>query len=259
MNGLDALRDALATHGYAHTPKLAPEAHIEALRRAFTLRLKHATEPLRRQHNARWESHQFSTDGAVVNPLLNPHTLVDYPEVSDAASALIASARLLECASAVLGAPAKLHQTAFYESSLGSTPHRDDHPHQADGAMVAVWIALETIVEASGPLVLWPGTHRKADPVLDTLGRAVWEKRHLQREDSRAEAEALSEHLTEVLATVQPVLATIPAGDAVWWDRRTVHGSRTPIVGQRRTRSSFIAHFIVAADRPAPKSAPDER
>lgn len=244
MTRTSALRSALGTHGFAHAKTMVAPDLLTALRAAFDAEVRPYAEPLRRQHNARWECHELSEHGWIVNPLLNPHALPQFPALTDACNQLIEASSLLAHAGAILGAPAALHQTAYYDSGLGSTPHRDDHPARAAGAMVAVLVALEPMTEEGGAFVLWPSTHTIDDPTLDELGRLAWERRHLERADAQPQADALGLHLQALLSTRQPLLATIPAGDAVWWDRRTIHGSLAPTLGSGKSRASFIAHFI---------------
>lgn len=244
MRGLQALAEAVATAGCAHTPALVSADRCDALVQAWLEGPNVHDEPLRRQHTGQLERHHRSEDGLVTNPLLNPHTLTAYPDMVAACAAILADDALNQAAAVLLGGQARLHQTAFYDSGPGSALHRDAHPHEPGAAMVAVLVALEDIELDGGPLVLWPGTHAIDTPELDRLGREVWSARHIDGEPSPAGQQALAEGIAALVADRRRMVAAVPKTDAVWWERRTVHGSLPPNVGTGQSRRSFIAHFI---------------
>lgn len=250
MKGLDTLRDLAAEHGWAHTPSLVAEALTDPIVAAWRAEVAPFQGALMRQYNAVAETHHRSPDGLVTNSLHNPHALGEFPRFSAAIQALEAAVPLRACAEALLGGPVLRLQSAFFESSIGSLPHRDDHPYRAEGAMVGVWIALEPITLQAGPFQLWPHTHLLEDDELDRLGRLVWHRRHVLAEPAGPETEALMGHLLPILEGRSSILATIPRGDALWWHRRTVHGSRPPTPGSQQSRLSLIFHYILAADAP---------
>jgi ectoine hydroxylase-related dioxygenase (phytanoyl-CoA dioxygenase family) len=249
MRGLDELIEVMATRGCAHTPAIADAALCEAVVDAWLDGPSSTTESLRRQHTGRFETHLMTADGFVANPLLSPHTLEQWPRLASACQAVLDSPRLLAAVEALLGPEARLHQSAFYDSGLGSTPHRDDHPLRPDGPMVAVLVALEPISPEGGPLVVWPGTHAIDDPTLDAQGLDLFRRQHLEGDLEGDLApdlfEALARRIQGHLEGREQALATFPTGDGMWWWRRTLHGSYAPVPGARRTRRSLIAHFMV--------------
>lgn len=236
--------------GFLHTPGLVPSAACRSLVAAWQTEVVPWPHPLARQHNARTERHHRSADGFIVNPVHNPHLLEPFPRLRAALATITALPELRAHAERLLGGPAALLQTAVYESAEGSAAHRDDHPFRPDAPMVGAWIALEPIVDEAGPFLVFPGSHRIDDAELDRLGRAAWQARHVERRDDPQVQSAYAERLAGHLATAGPVLATLSIGDAVWWDRRTVHGARAPTLGARRTRRSLNLHFIRQTDMP---------
>lgn len=245
MQGLDALVEAMTRHGCAHTPRLAdPQACAEVVAAWLDGPAK-SDEPLRRQHTGRFETHQRTLDGFVANPLLSPHLLTQWPRLAAACQAVLDGEKLGAAVRALLGPEVTLHQSAFYDSGFGSQPHRDDHPLRPDGPMVAVLIALEPIAPEGGPLTVWPGTHQIDDPHLDADSRLLFE---LQHDGSGPSAELLTRVMSGYHAHLEgrsDAVATLPTGDAMWWTRRTIHGSYAPTPGAGRTRRSLIAHFMV--------------
>ena len=240
----------LQQQGFVHVPRLVPDDLIAALLHAFAAEVVPLTTPLPRQHNAQTEPHERSAAGHIVNPLHNPHQLALAPAFAEAASMLATHPSLVQAAQQLLDAPVALLQTAFYESSRGSAAHRDDHPFHPDAPMLGAWIALEDIAEEAGPFVVFARSHAIDDPELDRLGRRCWQARHVEGHTDAAANLAYQARLNALLADQGPTLATIQRGDVVFWDRRTVHGSRPPAPNTRRRRRSLNVHFIRVTDLP---------
>ncbi len=250
MRGQDAFRQAFRAHGLVHTPGLVPAALCDALVAAWAAEVAPHEGPLKRQHNLRDEPHVRSADGFVVNPLLNAHTLAAFPTFAALAAEIAALDALRISAEWALDAPVTLLQTAFFESSLGTTPHRDAPPFAADGAMVGAWVALEDVVLEAGPFLAWPGTRELDDPELDRLAYTVRGALATPGRDFANEAAAYFSRLNVHIEGRQAALCPIPKGDVLWWDARIIHGSAAPTFGAGRSRRSLIAHYFPTADAP---------
>jgi hypothetical protein len=237
--------------GLLHTPGLIPAPLCEALVAAWRAEVAPHEGQLKRQHNLLHEPHVRSPDGFVVNPLLDPHALADFPAFAAAARAIADHPPLVQAAGWALEAEPSLLQTAFFESSLGTTPHRDAPPFAADGRLVGAWIALEDITLEAGPFLAWPGTRDLNDPELDRLAYEVRGGLAAPDPDVRAEAAAYFERLLPLLEGRPRAVCPIPRGDVLWWDARIIHGSYAPVFGAGRSRLSLIAHFFPLADRPS--------
>ena len=240
----------LHDNGFVHVPRLVPEPLTRALVTAFLEEVNSLEVPLPRQHNAHTEPHERGATGHMVNPLHNPHLLELTPRFAQAAAALATFEPLVHTAAQLLDSPVALLQTAFYDSSRGSAAHRDDHPFRADAPMLGAWIALEDISEQAGPFVVFAGSHAIQDPELDRLGRRSWTARHVEGHTDAQANRAYQERLHHHIASQGPTLATVKRGDVVFWDRRTVHGSRPPAEGTLHSRRSLNAHYIRTADMP---------
>lgn len=243
MKDVDVLGETVRDHGLAHTPGLVPHALCDALVAAWTAEVAPFEGLLRRQHNLREEVHLRSEDGFVVNPVFGVHDQERFPGFAAAAREVVGGTKLRACADAVLGAKASWLQSAFFDSGLGTMPHRDDPPYAEDGAMIGAWVALEDIALEAGPFLLWPGSRDWQDDELDALGRSVRTKLGDGAEDLEAAA-AYHARLAQLLEGKAPLVCTVAKGDVVWWDRRVVHGAMTPTVGAGRSRRSLVLHFI---------------
>ncbi len=95
------------------------------------------------------------------------------------------------------------------------------------GRMCGVWVALEDVGPASGPLRLWPGTHR-VDP--------LWGTQVGERPVSEVCADALG-------GLPEPVDVTMATGDVVVWAANLLHGG-APVTELGSTRWSQVTHFV---------------
>lgn len=246
MMDLKPVSEAYRAYGLVHTPKIVPPDLCDQLVDAWRREVKPYAGLLKRQDSLQEEVHRRSADGFVVNPLWNVHRLDAFPGFSSLVPEIVDKTPVRACANAALGWPARLMQSAFFESSDGTAAHRDDAPYATDDGMVGAWIALEDITLEAGPFVLWTGSRDWELPELDALGRSI--RKRLGEGDPDVQADAAEYHrrLAERLAEQEPIVATIGKGDVVWWDRRVFHGSLSPQVGAARSRMSLVLHFVPA-------------
>lgn len=100
--------------------------------------------------------------------------------------------------------------------------------------MAGVWVALEDIHPDSGPLVVYPGSHRL--PVYDPfdLGiEASWSSYHEYEEAIEAIVVAMD---------LRPHRVVPRRGQAVVWAANLIHGG-SPVVDPNRTRLSQVTHY----------------
>jgi ectoine hydroxylase-related dioxygenase (phytanoyl-CoA dioxygenase family) len=103
--------------------------------------------------------------------------------------------------------------------------------------MCGVWVALEDVDEANGPLFYYPGSQRLPDPFFQHLGlRPSLASYHDYEIVQRALVEA---------AGLQPVQLHARAGDALVWAANLVHGG-SPVLSPGRTRWSQVTHYFFA-------------
>ena len=103
--------------------------------------------------------------------------------------------------------------------------------------MCGVWVALEDVDEANGPLFYYPGSQRLPDPFFQHLGlQPGLESYDVYETVQRALVEAAGLPSRELHAR---------AGDALVWAANLVHGGR-PVLAPGRTRWSQVTHYFFA-------------
>jgi hypothetical protein len=127
-------------------------------------------------------------------------------------------------------------QTLNFERGTCQRPHSDTiHFHSIPQRFMAgVWVALEDIHPDSGPLVVYPGSHRL--PVFDPLDLGIepgWEHHH--------EYEDAIEAIIDALA-LEATALRLSRGQAVIWAANLLHGG-SEVRDERRTRLSQASHY----------------
>jgi phytanoyl-CoA hydroxylase len=204
-----------------------------------------------RQLTSQAEPHQRSVDGWMTNPIVNPRLLTGFPSFWDVERTVMQASMLVPVVSGLLGAPPVMLQSAYYCSSQGTKTHVDFNPVDRSRPMLGVWIALEDIGPEAGRFYLYPGSHVLPEtPAYARFAELAWANYRqafvdLDPDTAEVEAQAL---LAPILAehALTPVHPPLRAGEAVFWDRRVLHGSDVPRPGGG-TRHSLLFHFIEAA------------
>lgn len=231
--------------------RLVAPAICRSVRQAFVDEVKPYPGTLLRQLTSRDEPHTWSRDGHMTNPVVNPHLLARFPAFCTVEQQVMRTAPLLDVVQTLLDAPAAMLQSAYYESSRGTKTHLDFNPLDRDQPMLGVWIALEDIPEGAGRFYLYPRSHTLPDtPDLRRFAELAWSSYRstfieLDLDRAEDEAQALSRLLVDThdLHRVTPALRE---GEALFWDRRVLHGSHVPVPGGG-TRNSLLFHFVEAA------------
>ena len=208
--------------------------------------------PLLRVQSGKNESHIRDTSGRIVNPVIHPGRLPkdQFPTVHGLETRLMWTCPLVAFATALMGGPVALLQSAWWPSSLGTRWHRDHNPYQPGQPLLGVWMALEPISRSAGPFVVFDKSHRlRPDSELDRAladSERQYQAHYVKQESVEADAVSRTHRrLTEGLARQgsTPVVFELGIGDVVAWDAATVHGSETP-AENGGTRSSLLFHFI---------------
>jgi hypothetical protein len=105
--------------------------------------------------------------------------------------------------------------------------------------MCGVWVALEDIDDANGPLHVYPGSHRLPDYDLLDLGLAGGGNR-----DTGAAEQQYSRFVGEMLdaSGLERRRLTLKRGEAVLWAANLYHGGDA-IADSSRTRKSQVTHY----------------
>lgn len=125
-------------------------------------------------------------------------------------------------------------QTLNFERGSQQPPHTDALHFHSDppGFMCGVWIALEDIDPASGPLLYYPGSHNLPYPEAKLAQESLSEQ-------------AFSDSLVEELTARQmrPKTVAPRKAEAIIWAANLVHGG-SPILDPTATRRSLVVHFF---------------
>lgn len=149
--------------------------------------------------------------------------------------------RLIDVVASLLGDDPVLCNSLNLEKSSAQDYHADSlymTPASAEG-LVACWIALEDVRPGSGPLRLYPASHRIprflfSDGSMHAIAHEVPRfAAYMQNEiDSRG---------------LQPHTVFATSGDLVIWHADLLHGAE-PIADSSRTRKSLVSHYFRRAD-----------
>lgn len=122
-----------------------------------------------------------------------------------------------------------LNQTMIYfkpPQARGQSLHQDQQYITID-PLIGVWVALDRSDETTGQMVLYPGSHK--------LGMQEVEEADMNVSFTMGQ--------TKVPAQLKEFGADMEAGDVLFFDGKTIHGSH-PNTTTDRWRRSFICHYV---------------
>lgn len=139
------------------------------------------------------------------------------------------------------GRPPFAFQTLNFRVGTQQHTHADTiHFHSLpERFMCGVWVALEDISEASGPLAYHPGSHKL--PVLTMKAAGVNHPRPTPDDYGTTYIPALQRRLDA--AGLPRRTAVLRKGEALVWAANLAHGG-SPIVDPHSTRRSLVTHFF---------------
>ncbi len=161
--------------------------------------------------------------------------------IAPAIREVLLDARLVAIVRDLLADEPVLCNSLNLEHSSAQEYHADSlymTPGSPDG-LIACWIALEDVTPGSGPLRLYPASHRIAPFVFSDgsvhahPGEMTQWAAYMQREIDTRQLEPVSVHAK--------------AGDVVIWHADLLHGAE-PITDASLTRKSLVAHYYRRAD-----------
>ena len=159
---------------------------------------------------------------------------------SAAADAVRQHPELRRIASLILGIDSRANYSINFHNGSTQALHQDTAVFHlgVPNLICGAWIACEDIVEGSGPLVYYPGSHRRelfggfgSYPIMN-LRTADPATAAAYNAHVAAEAEEFDEHV---------FLAR--KGDVLFWHGMLIHGGQT-IRRPESTRRSYVVHFI---------------
>jgi ectoine hydroxylase len=165
--------------------------------------------------------------------------------------------RLIEALSFLLGKPARLFQTINFIEGSQQHAHSDffHMTTEPKGYLVAIWVALEDVQPGSGPLLYYPGSHRRPYVLTEDLDCG-----HGSALVAVEKGAAYDRKMEQVVAElgIEPVEFLPRKGDVLIWHANLIHGGKA-IETPGATRRSLVAHYFAdgvlcyheATERPA--------
>lgn len=236
----DEARAYYDEHGYVVFRSLVPASLCSRALQAFDATVRSSLIPMLRQKNMHYERHTFDADGFLDNPIFNIQDLGSRSLAifRDAALDILTAPPVAQAVGLLLGCSrAKLIQSMFFEAPAGTWAHQDSYYQDSAaglGGCVAGWYALENIDAGAGRFYVCPGSHR-AVPLLRNTGSNNFATGHDAYR--HAMVETMRQHR---LSFAAPYLA---AGDVLFWNSLTIHGS-LPASRKGVSRRSFTAHYL---------------
>ena len=134
-------------------------------------------------------------------------------------------------------------QTLNFGRGTQQSPHSDSMHFSSvpQGFMCGVWIALEDIDEANGPLEYYPGSHRL--PYLDHSHLGITGSDQRGHEFYPRYEQFIQSCIREL--KLERRVLTVPKGKAIIWAANLLHGG-SPITDPARTRHSQVTHYYFA-------------
>jgi len=172
-----------------------------------------------------------------------PHKLNDLYLTSDAARQIFLHERIVRMVGLILGDEVVGCNSLTFEFGSQQPPHID-HVYMTPPAprrLVASWIALEDVRPESGPLALWPGSHRLRP---FDFGGTYHYLPALEPQHTR--------YVAEQAPRFPEMQYLAKRGDVLLWHALLVHGG-SAIANPGRTRKSMACHYFARRDvGPAP-------
>ena len=162
---------------------------------------------------------------------------------SRAARELWAHPEILKVLSAIFDDQAVPCQTLNFMHGSQQAVHQDviHLTPFPQGFMCGVWVALEDIHPDSGPLIVYPGSHRLPRLYTHTVGVEKVRETSKWGEFSAAYGPKVKELIDQ--SALEPVYYTPKAGSVLIWHENLAHGG-SPRNNDELTRKSIVSHYF---------------
>lgn len=159
---------------------------------------------------------------------------------SAAADAVRQHPELRRIASMILGVDSRANYSINFHNGSTQALHQDTAVFHlgVPNLICGAWIACEDIVEGSGPLVYYPGSHRRE--LFDGFGN--YPMVNLRTADPTTSA-AYNAHVAAESAGFDEHTFLARKGDVLFWHGMLIHGGQA-IRRPETTRRSYVVHFI---------------
>jgi phytanoyl-CoA hydroxylase len=220
-----AFRDFFRREGYIIMRKALPPAVCAEAVDGFLKEVHLDNRALfLRDCPSRYEAHCYNDAGHMRYPIVNLQDIPGrrYPQFKAAGLALLTDPVLRRAMQTLLGEPARLGRTMYFDSNLTELPQRDNprNDFARPSAMIGAWIAAEDSHAGAGRFFVVPGSHRCQHPPASAGSSA------------RRKAAPL-----------------LKQGDVLLWSAMTLHGN-LPATTPACSRRAFTGHYIGRSETP---------
>jgi len=253
-NQLDDASQFYCENGFVVIRDLLPKHFCLNAKSSFDLKIK-PFKGLLQRHNGNKEANVFNNNGFMMNPLMNIHQSRNkaLSEYVNHTLALLTHKKISDFGARLLnGSNVGLLTWNQFEGNPQTEPHHDCYFWGCDlkiGEVVGAWIALEDIHPGAGRLYVYPGSHKLN---LQDFANTVNYGDHPLHPGEEKYQELIVNFLkSSGMNCIAPLLR---AGDVLFWDARTIHGSLATH-NPKYSRASFTAHYSLDEGRFVPEKS----
>jgi len=233
LNNLDRVdAEHYAQRGYVVIQNVIPKSQIRDLLVQYKQHIAASKYPFFRQNSNAYEANKISAHGFVRQSFLDIHDYQEFSQFSHTARDIYCSDSIMSALRSITGFGSfALMQTMLFDLNTETPGHQDWYYLDTvpNGNLIAAWIALEDIDERAGRFFVLPGSQNQ-----DFGARAP----------GRTHEEWLAVIHAHIEANREQVSApALQAGDVLFWNSRTVHGS-LPTQDESYSRKSLTAHYL---------------
>jgi phytanoyl-CoA hydroxylase len=238
-----AAADYYAKEGYVVIRGLVPRSSVEAVNATFDQVVRPYDGYIYRQTTCDPERHRFSPEGLMLNPILNVQDLQlsKFEAFRNAGLDVLTAPSVRSFLDAVFGGDqGKLVQSMYFEGNPATWAHQDTYYLDSEhlGTMIAGWFATEDVDARAGRFFVYPKSH-----LVDMFRNGGNFDVAFNHDKYKR---LVLETITELDLTCKA--PALDAGDVLFWNSKTIHGSLETSDG-RYGRRSLTAHYLPTADR----------
>ena len=225
-------------NGYVIFSKCVSKENCEDIRKLWESNIKNYKGKIYRQTTAKAEVNKFNENNWIMNPVLNlqslnPNLFGDFKKIIE--EKVFSSTSICDALKTILGEKPKIVQSMYFEGNSATWEHQDTYYLDSEkiGEMTAGWLALEEIKADAGRFFICPSSHK-----IDL------EKQSMKNNYASNHDLYIKEVVNIIKLKEMEVRAPyLDAGDVLFWNSKTVHGSLDS-QSKLNSRSSITFHAI---------------
>jgi hypothetical protein len=165
------------------------------------------------------------------------YSIMDAWKVSESVKTIALHPSMLAILEELYGRKPLPFQTLNFPMGTQQAAHSDavHFSSMPPGYMGGVWVALEDVDETNGPLMYYPGSHK----------RPYIHPKDIDAEPVEQEYVKYEKYIQRVIQeeNLRPEYGLINKGDALIWSANLLHGG-APQTDMKRTRNSQVTHYF---------------